>query len=89
MGRGSVLGRFTSSFSDYGIALLFIDRFFTVELTPSMIIGLTSVLVVACWVLGYFWINSNLDRIEGQISQERNLLVDEIHKAIVKERESL
>ena len=83
-GRGAVIGRFTSAFSEVGWLMVALKYFGIHNPTIwSVIIGLVAAVVLS-YILGEIFMYYNLDRIEAQVNAERNPLVNEVHKQIVK-----
>jgi hypothetical protein len=86
MGRGGVVGRFTNLIPEFGFIILAIERFTPFKFTPIRIIYLVLLAHALFWMLGYIWMSFNMDKIETQISTERNPIVKEIHLNIKKRK---
>ena len=85
MGRGALIGRWTTLFTDFAVIILVIDKYYKVSL--PMIVFLFILSNVVAWIGGYFYMKKELDKIEAQVNNERNPIANEVHKAVVKETE--
>ena len=84
VGKGQIMGRFTNMIPEFGFIILFIERYTSVKFSIFWIIFLLLASHVVFWFLGYMWMVVNFDRIEQQISAQRNPLIDDIHKSTKK-----
>lgn len=89
VGKGNVIGRFTSLIPEFGWIIAFLELYTPIHFNWFSILMTILCAYAISWIIGWFWITFNLDKIEGQVSQERNVLLDEIHKEIVKNRSKL
>ena len=87
VGQGQVIGRFSNMIPEIGVAILVIEKFTPVNLTIwTFVYAFIGIFIVA-WLIGRFWMKWSLDMIDAQVSGERNMLQNEIHQKIVKEKE--
>ena len=87
-GKGSVLGRFTGWFQEVGILILLL-RSYNKEPPIWLLIIIFVVVIQLCYILGHYYLKYNCDRINNQVSMERQPLMNAMYEKIVKKREQL
>lgn len=89
VGQGQVIGRFTNMIPELGISIILIERFtpFRFNIFTLVLVGIGTFAVA--WLIGAWWMKWSLDKIDSQVSSERNPIMMDIHKNSVKEREEL
>ena len=88
-GRGQVVGRFTNMIPEWGFIILAIERFTPIHFTPLSIAYLVVLSHVIFWGMGYLWMHFNMDKIETQVSAERNPILKEIHVNMKKKKRDM
>ena len=89
LGRGAIFGRWTTLVTDFAMILLLVDRFFSafVKLNAFIVVMVFLVSIFLSWFGGCYYAALEFDRIETQVGQERNPLMNDMHKKIVKNKE--
>lgn len=83
-GRGSVIGRFTNLLPEMAVIIGVLKLWFGWPVTPGWVALYILVFHVISWIIGYYWLRFNMDRVDMQVSSERNPITMEIHKTVVK-----
>ncbi len=89
VGKGQVIGRFTNMLPEMMGALYLFEKITKVEVPGTYVAYLVFGSFLLSWIIGYFWMMHEFDRIDTQVSAERNMFVSEMHKNIVKKRRIL
>lgn len=89
VGQGQVIGRVSQMLPEMLVVFLAIERF-----TPFRFNAFTTVLFFIFaffvgWLIGFFWMRHNFDMIDQQVSGQRNMLLQELHKELVKRRKKI
>lgn len=86
-GKGKVVGRFTDWTQE---ALLLYTALHVTGFSTNEVLGLFAIsaipLICICYWLGWYYLRWNLDKIECQVHSERNPLMNDLHKRVVKDK---
>lgn len=89
MGKGQVIGRFTSFVPEGVSIVLFFELYLKIHIPKGAIIPLIISFLFICYAVGYFYMKLSADKIDTQVSTERNPILMEMHKNMVKKRDEL
>lgn len=70
LGRGAVIGRFTTMFTEISVFFLFLDRFFYKFSSHAVVVTL-AIGTVVTYIMGYYYRKYDLDLINSQVTGER------------------
>lgn len=84
-GKGFV-GRFTSTATELSVFYILL-RTLNINPTPAAITTAILLAIMVCYTLGKIILKYNVDRIEKQVNSERDPIMNDVHKQIVKNRE--
>jgi hypothetical protein len=82
-------GRFSNAFTSFGVLFLLLDKAMPIKLTTNAISTGIILLIVICYFIGKFLMFIEFDRMDNQVTSERNPLLKDIHCNTVKECEKL
>lgn len=88
-GRGQVIGRITGMLPELTSIVILVELYTPLKLNLIGILTLIFASFFGSWAIGKWWMNNNLDKIDQQVIAERNPILHEIHKKVVKRREEL
>ena len=91
VGRGQVIGRFTTLIPDIGVLFIFLDYFDFIKITKTGIVLSICIGIVLVYMLGYYYMKWNLDKVNHIISGKRQYLLNSIYEKVIegKKREEL
>ena len=89
VGKGQVIGRFTNMLPEIMGGIYLFEKMTGITVSSNMVWLIFLGSFGVSWIIGYFWMRNEFDRIDYQVSSERNIILDEIHKAVVKERRKM
>jgi len=89
VGKGQVIGRYTNMLPEIMGAIFLFEKITSINISPSIVGFVLIGSFVGSWLIGYFWMRHDFDRVDSQVSSERNLYMQEIHKEIVKKRRKM
>ena len=88
-GRGAVIGKVSNIITEIGLIGLILNQFTPIKLNWQSLSLLVILMIIVCWLIGRFYMRNSLDKIEAQVSNERNPMMNDIHINTVKKREEL
>ena len=89
VGRGQVIGRFTGMVPEIGIILIVLKYFNIYSPKLLSLIGWFIFAMVLSYILGWFYQKFKLDKIHNIVTTERNPIMNEVHKKVVKRHEEM
>lgn len=89
MGKGQVLGRIKEPVTDMILLVTFFELYLRIHLNKFALVAIFLTWLTASYLIGLIYMYYSCDKIDAQVSTERNPIMKDIHKSTVKKRGKL
>ncbi len=89
VGQGQIIGRVTEMFPELIAVIVFLELYTPLTFVWWHVLVMAVLSFTITYFIGVWWMKQDFDRIDMQVSAERNPIMTDIHKSTVKERDNL